>query len=257
MTKKNMNGFEYESPSKYNGKYDTKITSKLEKADNAPAFNYDMNKDQSYKALQKSAQENGRLAMKDTLGEAAALSGGRNNSWATTAAAGAYNRYMGDLNDKIPALQQAAHDRYRYERERDQKSLENWMNQGNDDYQKYLDWAGIEDGQNKFTRGMYEFDQDFGEGKRRYDQDFGENKRRYDQDYGEGKRRYDQDFGEDKRRDDRNFNENKSQSTIKNNQTSASQKADEKQFLLNMKAQFQMRGQAVPQWLDEEIRRLK
>ena len=64
------------------------------------AMNYDSFKQGSmYAGLQKSYAQQGQQAMKDTLGQVAARTGGMASSYATTAAQQSYNNYMHQLED--------------------------------------------------------------------------------------------------------------------------------------------------------------
>lgn len=54
----------------------------------------------------------GKLAMQDTMGQAAALTGGYGNSYASTAGNQAYQGYLTGLNDKVPDLYSLALSKY-------------------------------------------------------------------------------------------------------------------------------------------------
>lgn len=123
----------------YSSQYGGTIGNMLSKIMNREEFDYDYTKDDSYKALEEVYKANGKYAMQDTLGDAAALTGGRASSAAVSASQQAYNRYMQQLAENIPALEQAAYARYRDEG----NELYNQMNllQGLDDrdYSRYID----------------------------------------------------------------------------------------------------------------------
>ena len=55
------------------------------------------------------------MAMQDTMGQAAALTGGYGNSYAATAGNQAYQAHLQNLNDVVPELWQMAYDRYNQE----------------------------------------------------------------------------------------------------------------------------------------------
>jgi hypothetical protein len=57
-----------------------------------------------YKALSQRYQQNGQMAMKDTLGQMAARTGGMASSYANTASQQAYNGYMEKLEDAARSL---------------------------------------------------------------------------------------------------------------------------------------------------------
>lgn len=79
---------------------------------NRGKFTYDFNADPVYNQYKDSYTRQGRLAMKDTMGQAAALTGGYGNSYAQTAGQQVYNNYMQKLNDVVPQLSESAYSRY-------------------------------------------------------------------------------------------------------------------------------------------------
>ncbi len=100
---------------------------------------YDINGDELYKMYKDQYINNGRLAMEDTIGQSAALTGGYGNSYATGAGYQAYQRYLEGLNDVVPQL----YDRYMDNYNRDTEELYNQyqMTKGlrDDEYDKYID----------------------------------------------------------------------------------------------------------------------
>ena len=79
---------------------------------NRGKFTYDFNADPVYNQYKDSYTRQGKLAMKDTMGQAAALTGGYGNSYAQTAGQQVYNNYMQKLNDVVPQLSESAYSRY-------------------------------------------------------------------------------------------------------------------------------------------------
>lgn len=79
---------------------------------NRGKFTYDFNSDPVYNQYKDSYTRQGKLAMKDTMGQAAALTGGYGNSYAQTAGQQVYNNYMQQLNDIVPTLSENAYSRY-------------------------------------------------------------------------------------------------------------------------------------------------
>lgn len=77
-----------------------------------PEFNYDLNNDPLYNQYRQQYMRQGRLAMMDTMGQAAANNGGYGTSYAQTAGQQAYNSQIQALNDRIPELYQIALDKY-------------------------------------------------------------------------------------------------------------------------------------------------
>lgn len=87
----------------------------LDKILNREDFSYDLNGDALYQQYKDKHIQQGKMAMQDTMGQAAALTGGYGNSYASTAGNQAYQAHLNNLNDIIPELQQMAYDRYRQE----------------------------------------------------------------------------------------------------------------------------------------------
>ena len=82
---------------------------------NREKFSYDLNGDALYQQYKDKYIQQGKLAMQDTMGQAAAMTGGYGSSYATTAGNQAYQASLENLNDIIPELQQMAYDRYAQE----------------------------------------------------------------------------------------------------------------------------------------------
>lgn len=77
-----------------------------------PEFSYDLENDPVYSAYRKQYAREGQRAVQDTLGAAAAATGGIPSSYAATAASQAGDYYASQLSDKVPELYQQAHNRY-------------------------------------------------------------------------------------------------------------------------------------------------
>ena len=72
-------------------------------------FNYDFNADALYQQYKDKYIKQGKMAMQDTMGQAAALTGGYGNSYASTVGNQAYQASLDNLNDVIPELYQMAY----------------------------------------------------------------------------------------------------------------------------------------------------
>ena len=135
-------------------------------------FKYDVNSDALYQQYKNQYMRQGNLAMRDTIGQASALTGGYGNSYAESAGQAAYNQYLGALNDKIPELYQLAYDRYDregqqlrdayellYGRERDAVADQQWQ-------------AQFDEGVRQFNENMAFNKEQFAEGIRQYNQNY-------------------------------------------------------------------------------------
>ena len=80
-------------------------------------FKYNVNEDELYRQLAERYREQGKLAMEDTMGQAAAMTGGYGNSYAQTVGQQVYNDYMKAADDKAADYYQLALDRYKMGRD--------------------------------------------------------------------------------------------------------------------------------------------
>lgn len=90
-------------------------TSLVEQYNSRDPFSYDMASDGLYKQYADQYTRLGSQAMQDTLGQAAALTGGYNSSYAQNAGQQAYQGYLDQLNDIVPELYEQAWERYEQE----------------------------------------------------------------------------------------------------------------------------------------------
>lgn len=156
-------------PSAYTGKYDNLINDNLNNILNRKQFSYDANKDALYNQYKDMYTRNGQTAMQDTMGNAALLTGGYGNSYATTAGQQAYNSYMQQLNDKIPELEQRAYERYRDETN-DLYNQNNLLtNLDSTDYGRYRDKMSDYLNDRDFYYNAYNNERNFDYGKYRDD----------------------------------------------------------------------------------------
>ena len=75
-------------------------------------FHYDMDADALYQQYKDKYMKQGALAMEDTMGKAAALTGGYGNSYAQSVGQQVYNQHLAGLNDVVPELYALARQQY-------------------------------------------------------------------------------------------------------------------------------------------------
>mgnify|MGYP004509988045 CR=1 FL=1 len=80
-----------------------------------PAFSYDPASDPVYNSYAQSYQRRGRLAMRSTMGQAAALTGGYGSSYAQSVGQQQYDSYLQSLGEALPELYGMAWQRYNAE----------------------------------------------------------------------------------------------------------------------------------------------
>ena len=99
----------------YTPQYDTQINELFNKLLNRESFSYDTETDPLYKLYREQYINKGRLAMQDTMGQAAALTGGYGSSYSQAVGQQQYDAYLQKLNSVVPELYQLAYSRYQDE----------------------------------------------------------------------------------------------------------------------------------------------
>lgn len=134
---------------------------------NRKDFSYDLNADALYQQYKDRYVNLGQQAMMDTMGQAAALTGGYGNSAAQMVGQQAYQSYLQGLTDKIPELYQMALDQYNqqgqdlYQRygllnTQEQAAYDKWLG----DYNRWLS-------ERDFSTGRYDTERGFDYGTHR------------------------------------------------------------------------------------------
>lgn len=85
---------------------------------NRKPFQYDLNGDLLYRQMADQYTQLGQQAMRDTMGQAAALTGGYGNSYAQQVGNQAYQQYLTALNQQVPELYDRAYNAYQDETDR-------------------------------------------------------------------------------------------------------------------------------------------
>ena len=113
-------------------------------------FSYNFNEDALYQQYKDQYIQQGKLAMADTMGQAAAMTGGYGNSYAQSVGQQAYQGQLDNLNDVIPELYQMALNRYNMGKEDLYNQYGMLMSEyereyglHSDEYNKLLDKLGI------------------------------------------------------------------------------------------------------------------
>ena len=123
----------------YAGTFDQQIQDIYNSISNRPAFQYDLTGDPLYQQMKDRYIQGGKMAMKDTMGQAAALTGGYSSSYGQAVGQQQYDRYLQDLSAQIPGLYEMAYGMYQDEGDRlmDQYGMLRQM--GDTEYNRYLD----------------------------------------------------------------------------------------------------------------------
>lgn len=126
-------------PGDYTSTWGDQIAGKVQEILNGKDFTYDVNKDALYQQLREQYTTMGQMAMMDTMGQAAALTGGYGNSWAQSVGQQAYQGYLQQLTQQVPELYGMALDKHNQDRQAlyDQLSLMTGMDE--QEYGRYMD----------------------------------------------------------------------------------------------------------------------
>lgn len=107
-----LKAYQAQKPAEYTNRWKDQMDTVLNNILNRKDFQYDVKADPLFQQYRDQYIRNGQLAMRDTMGQAAQLTGGYGNSYAQQAGQQAYNSYMQGLTDKIPELYSLAMQAY-------------------------------------------------------------------------------------------------------------------------------------------------
>ena len=152
-------------PGAYQSKWQSQIDDIINRILNREEFSYDVNEDALYQQYKDQYIQGGKLAMQDTMGQAAAMTGGYGNSYAATVGNQAYQSYLSKLNEVVPELYGMALDRYNMEGEEMYNQYGLLSAQEAQDYGRWQDsynqWLAERD----YATGRYDSERDYDYGK--------------------------------------------------------------------------------------------
>ena len=152
-------------PGDYQSTWQGQINGIIDRIMNREDFSYDVNSDALYQQYKDQYSTLGKLAMQDTMGQAAGLTGGYGSSYASTAGNQAYQSYLSQLNEVVPELYGMARDQYNQEGQDLYNQYGLLTDQENQDYGKWVDqynqWASERD----HLQGVYNDERNFDYGK--------------------------------------------------------------------------------------------
>lgn len=143
-------------PGAFKSAYDKQIKNLYEGIMNRPDFSYDVNKDPLYDVYKHNYMTQGQAAMQDTVGNAAALTGGYGNSWAATAGSQAYQEYLQRLNEMVPELENQAYTRYNQEGDTMRQNLQMAQGLRDTEYGQYRDKVGDWQADRSYAQSAYD-----------------------------------------------------------------------------------------------------
>lgn len=104
-----------QKPGAYESQWQGQLNDLLGQIQNRDKFQYDVNSDALYQQVMQNYLAQGQQAMMDTMGQAAAMTGGYGNSYAQTAGQQVYNQHLLGLAELVPQYQQMAMQQYQME----------------------------------------------------------------------------------------------------------------------------------------------
>lgn len=148
-------------PGAYQSKWQGQIDEMIGRILNREKFTYDINSDALYQQYADQYKNLGKLAMQDTMGQAAAMTGGYGNSYAQSVGQQAYQGYLSQLNEMIPELYGMALDQYNREGQEMYNQYGLLSDQEAQEYGRYQDaynkWLADRD----YYTGRYDSERDY------------------------------------------------------------------------------------------------
>lgn len=102
----------------YESKWDDQLADLYNQITQRKPFEYSTEDDMLYQMYKEKYTQQGKQAMRDTMGQAAALTGGYGSSYGQAVGQQQYDAYLQELNSLLPQLQDAAYQRYAAEGDR-------------------------------------------------------------------------------------------------------------------------------------------
>ena len=159
-------------PGAYQSQWQNSLQETIDKIMNREKFSYDLNGDALYQQYKDQYTTQGKMAMMDTMGQAAALTGGYGNSYASTAGNQAYQGYLQQLNDRVPELYQLALDKYNQEGQDMLNQYALLGEQENRDYSRYRDTVSDWNTERDYLAGRYDSERSYDYSKYSDDRNF-------------------------------------------------------------------------------------
>ena len=159
-------------PGEYQSTWQGQINGIIDRIMNREDFSYDVNSDALYQQYKDQYTALGKAAMQDTMGQAAAMTGGYGSSYASAAGNQAYQSYLSQLNEVVPELYGMARDQYNQEGQELYNQYGLLADQESQDYGRWVDgynqWASERDN----LQGVYNDERNFDYGKYADDRNF-------------------------------------------------------------------------------------
>lgn len=161
---------ESDKPGEFQSRYEDQINSILDSILNNKKFSYtadDLANDDLYQMYRENYTKQGEKAMRDTMGNAASLTGGYGSIYAAAAGQQAYDEYLSQLNDKALDFRDKAYQQYLNEQADRYNQMNVVTGLDNTDYSRYRDtvddyWKDL-----SYLSGRYDTERNFDYGQYR------------------------------------------------------------------------------------------
>ena len=224
-------------PGAYQSKWQSQIDDIIGRILNREEFSYDVNEDALYKQYAEQYQRGGKMAMQNTMGQAAAMTGGYGSSYASTAGNQAYQAYLAQLNEVVPELYGMALDRYNAEGQEMYNQYGLLSDAEGQDYARYMDGYNQWLAERDYAASRYDSERDYDYGKYVDDRNFGYQQHTDEQDraFNEyltevNRAQFDAQYAEDVRQYNENMAFDKEQADISNDQWQQSFNESKRQY---------------------------
>ncbi len=153
------------------GQYGGQVQDLLKKIQNREKFSYDLNSDALYQQYKDKYVQQGKQAMQDTMGQAAALTGGYGSTYSQSAGQQQYNAYLQSLGDVVPELYQMALNRYQMEGDDLKTQYGLLSDQYQQEYSQYRDLLSSWQADRDYLSGRYDSERSMDYGRYTGDRD--------------------------------------------------------------------------------------
>lgn len=152
-------------PGEYQSQWQSQLDTLMKSIMGREKFSYDVNEDALYQQYKDKYIQQGKLAMADTMGQAAAMTGGYGNSYAQSVGQQAYQGQLDNLNDIVPELYAMALDQYNREGQELYNQYGMLSDRESQDYGRYRDTVSDFLTERDYLQGRYDTERGFDYGK--------------------------------------------------------------------------------------------
>lgn len=152
-------------PEEYTSAYADRIAGLLDQMENDQGFSYDPESDPLYQNYRDQYIRLGQRAMQDTMGSAAALTGGYGSTYSQAAGQQQYQDYMTRLGEQMPGMYDRAYQQYRDSVGDRQNLLGTMASLDNTDYGRYRDTVGDWQNDRDYYTNAYNGERNFDYGQ--------------------------------------------------------------------------------------------